>query len=69
MDLEAEHVDAVISGMGHRKQDFQVFKNYNKIAFYPYRIFFFADVHCVKCRIRWENKDFPDMGTLRRGYR
>ena len=25
---------------------------------------FFADVHCMKCRIRWENKNFDDMGTL-----
>ena len=30
----------------------------NKIAFYPNRKFFFADVHCMKCRIRWENKNF-----------
>ena len=24
---------------------------------------FFADVHCMKCRIRWENTNFDDMGT------
>ena len=25
---------------------------------------FFADVHCMKYKIRWENKKFVDMGTL-----
>ena len=25
---------------------------------------FLAEVHCMKYRIRWENKNFDDMGTL-----
>ena len=25
---------------------------------------FFAEVHCMKYRIRWGNKNFDDMGTL-----
>ena len=25
---------------------------------------FYAEVHCMKYRIRWENKNVDDMGTL-----
>ena len=27
---------------------------------------FFAEVHCMKYKIRWENNNFHDMDTLRR---
>ena len=56
----------MISGTG-RPQENRIFRFldiHNKIAFYPNRKFFFADVHCMKCRIRWENLNFDDMGTL-----
>ena len=43
---------------------FRFLNIHNKIAFYPNRKIFFADVHCMKCRIRRENKNFDDMGTL-----
>ena len=28
---------------------------------------FFTEVHCMKYRIRWEDKNFDDMGTLTKG--
>ena len=56
----------MISGTG-RPQENRVFRFlniHNKIAFYPNRKFFFTDVHCVKCRIRWENKKLWWYGHL-----
>ena len=43
--------------VGHGHPDY-----HNEIAFYPNRKLFFADVHCMKRRNRWENKNFDDMG-------
>ena len=55
------HVHAVISGMG-RPQENRIFRFLNihkTIAFYSKK-----EVHCMKYGIRWENKNFDDMGTL-----
>ena len=43
---------------------FRFLNIYNKIRFLSKSKNFFADVHCMKCRIRWENKKFDDMSTL-----
>ena len=60
----------MISGTGRPQENriFRFLNIHNKIAFYPNRKFFFADVHCMKRRIRWENKNFDDMGTWRSKY-
>ena len=42
-----------------------VFKTSKKIAFYPNHFFSFAEVHRVRYRIKQENKNFDDMGTLK----
>ena len=47
---------------------FRFLRIYKKIAFYPNRKKKFAEVHCMKYRIRWENKNFDDMGTLINNY-
>ena len=49
----------MISGMGRPQENsiFRFLNIHNKIAFHP-------NVHCMKRRIRWENKNFVDMGTL-----
>ena len=62
----SEHVDAVINGTGRplEKKDFQVFKHSKQNHFLSKSKFFLADVHCMKCRIRWENKNFDDRGIL-----
>ena len=54
----SEHVDHVISGIG-RPQENRIFRflKFIKIAFYPKSKNVFTGVHCMKYRIRWENKN------------
>ena len=51
-------------GSTARKSDFQVYKTSLKNRFLSKSKNFFAEVHCMKHGIRWENKHFDDMGTL-----
>ena len=53
----------MISGTG-RPQENRIF-TFKHSLLYPNRINFSADVHCMKRRIRWANKNYDDMGTLR----
>ena len=52
------------TGWPQENRIFRFLNIHNKIAFNPNRKFFFADVHYMKYRIRWENKNFDDMGTF-----
>ena len=61
----SRHVNAVISSMG-RLQENRIFRFSNirkKNRFLSKSKFFFTEVHCMKYRIRWENKNSDDMGT------
>ena len=55
--------------MGRPQQNriFRFLKLNKAIAFYPNRKKIFTEVHCMKHRIRWENKSFDDIGTLSTG--
>ena len=50
--------------VNRKKIGFSGFKTFIKSHFLSKSKHFFAEVHCRKCRIRWENKSFDDMGTL-----
>ena len=43
---------------------FRFLKIHKKIVCYPNRNFFFAEVNCVKYKIRWKNKPFEVTGAL-----
>ena len=64
--VTTEYVDPVISRMDQLQENriFKFLKIYLKNRFLSKSKNFFAEVHCMKYRIRWENKNFDDMGTL-----
>ena len=64
----SEHENLVISSAGwlHENRIFRFSKLHENIVFYPnQKLKFFTDAdHCMKYRIRWENKNFDVTGTL-----
>ena len=63
----SEHVDAVISGTGGPQENriFRFLNIHKKNRFLSKSKIFSSKVHCMKYSIRWENKNFDDMGTLK----
>ena len=61
----SEQVDAVISGTGRPQENriFRFLKVHLKNRFLSKSKDFFAEVHCMKYRIRCRNKNLDDMGV------
>ena len=62
----SEHVDLASSGKGRPQENMilRFSKVHKKNRFSSKSKNLSAEVHCMKFRIKWENKNFDDMGTL-----